>query len=943
MLNSYVHNSSPLGLYSRRVKSVFFSLALIAIFIAAASSKAVQAGTIYVQAGGDFQAALNSAQPGDTIVLTAGAIYKGAFTLPFKYGTNTDADWITITTNYAQYLPGPGQRITPGYAWALPKIVPPGDNSSAIYTAAGAHHYRFIGIEFSPENASSIVDTIISLGNRGAAQDTLAEVPHHLTLDRCYIYAHPTQALKRGVYLNGAHVEVLNSHVAGFKLPGQDSQAMAGMNGPGPFRIINNYLEGAGENLMFGGEDPAIPNLVPSDIEIRHNYFYKPPAWRTSSNPHWSVKNLLELKNAQRVVIDGNIFEYSWADAQDGYAILFTVRNQENTAPWSVVQDVQFTNNIVRHAGSGIQMLGSDYTYPSQPERRINISNNIFEDINHFNWGGNGWFLAISGSSTGVTDLTVNHNTIFQSYSLIQVSGGASKRFVFTNNIAPHNDYGVKGDDKGSGDSTLNYYFPGAIFLRNLIAGAPASLYQQHPDNFYPPASSFYSQFVNPFGSPPDYHLVSSSPGYHAGTDGKDVGADIDAVNSATSGATTGTAPAPTRIGFSTNYYSVNEGDASGVATVTVVRDGNVSGASTVDYLTSDAATQTCQTNTSGNASEKCDYATAAGTLRFAAGETVKTIQIPLINDAYVEPTESFNITLRNPQGATIYFFGTAAVSILNNDAQVSSVNPINEQEFFIRQQYIDFLGRVADSGGLSFWMNRMNNCPPGDICDRTDTSKRFFESDEFRERGLYVYLLNDAVLGKRSNNADESQRPSYREFIADTARLNGYLPVQEQRLAKDALLLDFMNRPAFRSLYGQYLTTTMNAATDPTGFVNKLFQVANIPMQGSYYSLLYNLQTGARDPAHTVEDFIMSPEIVSPGTAFYDRGYITMQYFGYLRRDPDIGGYNNWVYHLTDTSSPNYHNYRFMVNGFITSHEYGFRFNCIFGGVKINECTQLP
>jgi hypothetical protein len=933
MLNLYAYHRKPGVFHSRRVRTLFFSLALVAIFIAAASSRAAQAATTYVPAGGNFQTALNNAQPGDTILLEAGATFVGPFTLPYKPGTNTDADWITIMTSYPQYLPAANQRVNPNYAWLMPKIVSPGSGQSALYTQPSAHHYKFIGVEFAPQNSLVAVDTLVSFGNRDASQDTLGEVPHHLVLDRCYIYAYASQALKRGVFLNGAHVDVLNSYIAGFKLSGQDSQAMAGTNGPGPFRIINNYLEGAGENILFGGEDPKIANLVPSDIEIRHNYFFKPTAWRTSSNPHWSAKNLLELKNAQRVIIDGNVFENSWADAQDGYAILFTVRNQDNTAPWSVVQDVQFTNNIVRHAGGGIQLLGTDYTYPSQPEQRINISNNLFDDINNANWGGTGWFMLISGGSTGVTDLTINHNTIFQSSSIINVGGTASTRFVFTNNVAPHNTYGIKGDDVGSGKSALDRYFPDAVFLRNIIVGGTDGWPHYYPpNNFYP--SDLNSQFVNRAGG--DYHLATTSPGYHAATDGKDVGADIDVLNSATSGVTAGTAQTPTRVGFSTNYYSVSEADSSGVASVTVVREGDTSGASSVDYVTSDAATQPCQTNTSGNASEKCDYATAAGTLRFAAGETSKTIQIPLINDAYVEPTESFNITLRNAQGATISFFGTASVAILSDDTQTASVNPIDDMGFYIRQQYIDFLGRVADSGGFNFWMSRWSSCPPGDTtCDRTDTSKRFFESDEFKERGLYVYLLNDAVLGRRSNNSDASQRPSYREFITDTARLNGYLTVQEQRMAKDALLLDFMNRPAFRILYGQYLTPSLTAATDPTGFVNKLCQVAGVT-PSNYSTLITNLSNGTRDPAHTVEDFIMAPQIVGQGTQFYDRGYITMQYFGYLRRDPDVSGFNFWVARLMDTSSPYYHNYYSMVDGFVNSHEYGFRFHCAYRGVSI-------
>jgi hypothetical protein len=90
----------------------------------------------------------------------------------------------------------------------------------------------------------------------------------------------PAQSLKRGVTLNSATTEVINSYVAGFKVVGQDSQALMGWNGPGPFRIVNNYLEAAGENVLFGGASVTVPGVVPSDIEVRRNHLTKPLSWR---------------------------------------------------------------------------------------------------------------------------------------------------------------------------------------------------------------------------------------------------------------------------------------------------------------------------------------------------------------------------------------------------------------------------------------------------------------------------------------------------------------------------------------------------------------------------------------------------------------------------------------------------------------------------------------
>jgi sugar lactone lactonase YvrE len=373
-------------------------------------------------------------------------------------------------------------------------------------------------------------------------------------------------------------------------------------------------------------------------------------------------------------------------------------------------------------------------------------------------------------------------------------------------------------------------------------------------------------------------------------------------------------------LGLSDSGYTVNEADPSGVVAITVNRSGNNSAAVSVDYATSDqAGSVPCQFNTNSLASERCDYARVVGTLRFAAGEKTKTILIPIINDAHVEPTEFFSISLRNAQGATL---GTslANVILVDNDTQTATTNPIEDQSFLIRQQYVDFLGRVAEPDGFNFWMDRMSHCPAGQVCDRIDTSMRFFQSDEFQERGFYVYRLYDASLGRL---------PRYAEFVADVARLNGSQTPAEQRLGKDAYLLSLVNSIAFRNLYAPYLSADGLTATDAAGFVNALCTRAGIT-PASKQTLIDNLQSKAKDPAHTLEDFILTPEISAVGTKFYDRGFITMQYFGYLRRDPDLAGFNFWVGQLIGENAPHKQDYRFMVGGFLQSDEFHFRFALI-------------
>ena len=472
-------------------------------------------------AGGDLQLALNAAQPGDTIVLQAGAVFTGNFTLPVKTGNG----WVVVRTSNMAGIPAEGSRVTPQHSSAMPRVITP-DSGPAIKTAPGAHHFRFVGVEFGVAAGVATNFGIVNLGDGGSAQNSLSLVPRDLVIDRCYIHGNATGNVARGVTLNSASTAIIDSYVANCHGVGFDTQAICGWNGPGPFKIVNNYLEGAGENVMFGGADPKIANLVPSDIEFRRNLCSKPLSWlRTEPNfagTAWSVKNIFELKNAQRVLADGNVFENCWLDAQVGFAIQLTVRNQDGTAPWSVVQDVTFTNNIVRQSAAGINFLGRDDLQQSQPAQRIKVRNNLFVDIGGARWGGNGRLFQIIDATVNVQ---IDHNTAFQTANIVTADGSPHSGFVYTNNLTPHNDYGIMGTGFGVGNSTLSYYFPLSAFSKNVLVAGPPSAYPA--GNFFPAGMSQIG-FVDYAGG--NYRLASSSPYKNAGTDGRDIGADIDAI-----------------------------------------------------------------------------------------------------------------------------------------------------------------------------------------------------------------------------------------------------------------------------------------------------------------------------------------------------------------------------------------------------------------------------
>ena len=415
--------------------------------------------TIHVAAGGSFQAALDEAQPGDVIRLSAGSVFTGPFRLPRKPGDS----WILIRTSAPDGdLPAAGRRVGPADAARMPHLL--SSKGSVIVADLGAHHFRFLGIEMSPSAGGFLLNVALI----GGQESSPADQPHHIIFDRCYVHGDPDRGSRRGIALNARHAAVIGSWISDFKEEGADTQAIAGWNGAGPFRIEGNYLEAAGENLMFGGADPTIDGLVPADIEIRGNRFSKPLRWKKGTGgkdeTRWSVKNLLELKNARRVVIEGNLFEHNWAQAQNGFAILFTVRNQDGSAPWSVVEDVLFANNLVRQAGSGVNILGRDDAALSGQARRIAILNNVFTGIDSARWGGSGILFQILD---GTADLRIENNTALHTGTMIVADGEPHRGFVYRANLTSKNTYGIVGTGTGPEAPSVAAYFPGALIENN--------------------------------------------------------------------------------------------------------------------------------------------------------------------------------------------------------------------------------------------------------------------------------------------------------------------------------------------------------------------------------------------------------------------------------------------------------------------------------------------
>ncbi|MEO7455186.1 MAG: hypothetical protein ABIY52_02925 [Gemmatimonadaceae bacterium] len=484
---------------------------------------------ISVSAGGNLQGAINSAQPGDVVELANGASFSGNFVLPNKNTSSTS--WIVIRAANHAALPAEGVRMTPSVAAAMnfPRVLS-ATNLGAFQTAPGAHHYRLMGFEVSVP--ASIANTgLVRLGDDGGnGQTTVASIAHDIVIDRMYIHGTATGTVRRCVALNSASTAIVDSWLSDCHEKGADSQAIAGWNGPGPFSITNNYLEAAGENVMFGGADPGVPNLTPSDIVVRGNHFYKPTAWAG----RWTVKNLLELKHAQRILIEGNVLENNWADAQGGSAVVMKTVNQQGTCTWCVTGDVTFRLNLIKNTGSGFNIAGSpDNTFRDTPARRLTIMNNIMVGINASpTFAGDGRGVLFSGDPS---DVVIAHNTVVDPTTTAFAfgpQGTSMKRITIRDNVIGGGQYGVKGDSRGGGTPTLTEYMPDGTFLGNVVTLGSAAGYPS--GNLYPTSLSAIG-FANVAAF--DVRLAAGSAYRGKGTDGRDPGADVAAVLSATASA----------------------------------------------------------------------------------------------------------------------------------------------------------------------------------------------------------------------------------------------------------------------------------------------------------------------------------------------------------------------------------------------------------------------
>ncbi len=540
-----------------------------------------------VRSGENLQSILNQSQCGDQILLEAGATFQGRFVLPAK--DCDDQHWIVLRSSASDdAFPREGERITPCYAGvaslpgrpaypcpsprnAMAKIVA-GRGEATLRFEDGANHYRLgPGLELTRAAGDGVHYGLI-----GPQQDRSVKGVSHLVVDRDWIHGTANDETVRGIFLGGfSYAAVVDSYLNDFHCIAAigacvDSQAIAGGVGKipeGPWKIENNFLEAGAENILFGGGGGTI---VPADITIRHNYLFKPLTWMPgqsgfvggpNSDPGkcarfntpgfcpFIVKNLFELKNAERLLFEGNVLENSWPGfSQRGSSILLQVMS-EGGNPNATVADITIRFNRAAHTANGLGIKSPPSQHTAQPrlEARISVHDDIFDDIGPAYYNGTTQAVDVAfqigrcPTCAPLHDIKIDHVTMLLQHpqNLMILSAPTNDRIanlVFTNNIVsapekmaitasgPGSDCGYDGNTNAKRWENCT---AGGVFAHNVLIGATGEW----------PRENFLAHDLNDVGfinanggHAGDYHLATTSRQKRAGIDGRYPGADVDAV-----------------------------------------------------------------------------------------------------------------------------------------------------------------------------------------------------------------------------------------------------------------------------------------------------------------------------------------------------------------------------------------------------------------------------
>jgi len=545
------------------------------IFVKSAVADSPAPGQVrLVKEGENLQEAINSARCGDTLKLHAGAVFQGLFRLPAK--SCDDSHWVILRTDSPdESLPPEGSRLTPCYAGvaSLPgrpdyhcpnprnvmaKIEFAGRGGSGpIIFLTGADHYRFVGLEITRANSTASVTALAGVNDASTA--------HHIIFDRVWLHGTAQGETRRGLSLSAmTYAAAIDSYFSDFHCVARsgsctDAQTIYSGGGDyseGPFKIVNNFLEASGENIMFGGTGAK---TTPTDIEIRRNHLFKPMIWMQGQpgfvggldGNAFIVKNHFELKNAQRVLFEQNLLENCWGGySQMGFSILLSPKNQSNRCPTCVVTDVTIRVIKIVNVGTVFQIANTlDAGGPSAAGEHYSIHDVLTDGVRGKDYGGFGVFALIMSNHPRIHDVKIEHVTSsVPSFIFFILASNPQKmsNFTFANNIVSSDqtiqvgsagggpdNCAAKADRQGP-EAAFKSCFDTSTFTHNLIGGGAN----------WPPGNTMVKDLaaagvrITREGGINRYRLCrqknegckKASPAIGAGTDGKDIGADLEVI-----------------------------------------------------------------------------------------------------------------------------------------------------------------------------------------------------------------------------------------------------------------------------------------------------------------------------------------------------------------------------------------------------------------------------
>lgn len=460
----------------------------------------------------DLQFALNASVPDQCLDLDPAGKWTGNFILP-KRTCAAGAAWTTITTRGV--IDVPGKRMTPTVGATLAQIIS-NNNQPALAAGHPTCNWQIMHLNMNVSPAfTGLSYHLFQIGDGGWAgggefNTSLAVQPRDVIVRRNWIHGQPSSNLVRCMAVNSIRTAIVDNWIDDCHAAGFDAQGIEGWNGQGPYLIENNFVGASTENIMFGGADPAIRGLRPADITIRRNHVWKDPTWKGK----WLVKNLFELKNAKRVLVEGNVFENNWADGQSGMAMVIKssmdVCGQPGGCGWEGTTDLTVRGNIIKNSPRGFNLQAYDpsgqaATDDSTHVRRVIAEHNLFDNIGTFNGtGADGWLILLTHN---LRDVAIRRNTfvgnlpgagltLYMAYAGNQPNGNMPKmeRVRILDNATLGQGYYHIGSDNGTGCCTaaLNAAIADWTFGGNVVS--------QVEDQFQNPSGNTYLTNVTQAG-----------------------------------------------------------------------------------------------------------------------------------------------------------------------------------------------------------------------------------------------------------------------------------------------------------------------------------------------------------------------------------------------------------------------------------------------------------